>query len=155
MKKYRLEEIRENSKSKNNSVFTEPPVGYFDKLPGIIQAKTAHKAPNGPRVYWMGALKLVPAVAAVVLILFYTGVLGPKTEVSSIESQLAEVSTEDLIEYLASVDLTTEELLDEVDFTDLSLDFEEVDQNELLENLDLDDASLIELYGDLQEDEVI
>lgn len=149
MKKYRLEDI------KKSRVFTEPPADYFDKLPGVIQAKTANKSTNRARTYWMGALKLVPAAAAVVLILFYTGVLGPNDTAPSFESQLAEVSTEDIIEYLASVELTTDELLEEVDFTDLALDFEDADQNELLENLDLDDASLIELYGDLGEDEVI
>ena len=143
MKKYRLDDI------KKSRVFTEPPADYFDKLPGVIQAKTAHKATNKTRVFWMGALKLVPAAAAVVLILVYTGVLGPKPA----SDPLADVSTDDLIEYLATVELTTDEILEEVDFTDLSLDFENADQDQLLENLDLDDASLIELYGELEEDE--
>ena len=147
MKKYRLEDI------KKSRVFTEPPADYFDKLPGVIQAKTAHKTANRAKIYWMGALKLVPAAAAVVLILFYTGIIGPKAATPTIDQQLSEVATEDIIENLASVELTTDELLEEVDFTDLSLDFEDADSDQLLENLDLDDTSLIELYGEYEDDE--
>jgi len=146
MKKYRLEDI------KKDRVFTEPPADYFDKLPGVIQAKTAHKPRSRAKTYWMGALKLVPAAAAVVLILFYTGVLGPNGA-DPIDDPLAEVTAEDLIDYLATVELTTDELLDEVDFSELSLELLETDQDQLLENLDLDDDSLIELYGDFVEDE--
>ncbi len=144
MKKYRLEDI------KKGRVFTNPPADYFDKLPGVIQAKTAHKPRNRAKTYWMGALKLVPAAAAVVLILFYTGVLGPNTTDSD---PLAEVSTEDLIDYLATVELTTDELLDEIDFSELSLELLEADQDQLLENLELDDDSFLELYGDFADDE--
>lgn len=152
MKKYRLEDI------KKDRVLHEPPAGYFDKLPGIIQAKTAHKTTNRRRTYLIGALRLVPAAAAVALIVYYTGIFGPDKgvvvgEVEEVMALLEEVPAEEVIEYLATIDLTTEEILEEVDINELSFEFQEEQDDNLLENLELDDASLIELYGDLAEDE--
>ncbi len=146
MKKYRLDDINKGR------VFTEPPEGYFDKLPGIIQAKTANKGSEKAKTYWIGALRLIPAAAAVVLILFYTGIFEAN-QVNDVDELLAQVSTEDIIDYLGSVDLTTEEILEEVDFNELSLEFQNAEGDVLMEGLELDDDSLMELYGDLDDDE--
>lgn len=142
MKKYRLEDI------KKDRVFTEPPQGYFDKLPGIIQAKTANKGSGKARIYWVGALRLIPAAAAVALILFYTGVFQSKFDV---DQALSDVSAEDLIEYLGSADLTTEQILEEVDFNELSLEFQNDTDDVLLEGLEVDDDAIIEYFGELEE----
>lgn len=142
MRKYRLEDI------KKNRVFTAPPEGYFDKLPGVIQSKTAHKASRSTKTYWIGVLRVLPAAAALVLIMFYAGVFETR-ETPSVEDLLAEVSNEEIIDYLSSIDLSTEEILEEVDINELSLDFQE-SQN-LMESLELDDADLIDLYGEWDE----
>ena len=152
MKKYRLEDI------KKNQVFSKPPADYFDKLPGIIQAKTAHKTANKGRRYWIGALRLVPVAAALALIIYYTGVFSPDKanvigDVDEVMAELQDIATEDVIEYLAAIDLTTEQLIEEVDLNELSFDFQEGQDDNLLENLELDDAALIDLYGDLDDDE--
>ena len=144
MKKYRLEDI------KKDRVFSEPPQGYFDKLPGIIQAKTANKGSAKTRIYWIGALRLIPAAAAVALILFYTGVFQSKSSFD-VDQVLSEVSTEDLIEYLGAVDLTTEQILEEVDFNELSLEFQNDTDDVLLEGLEVDDDAIIEYFGELEE----
>ncbi len=152
MKKYRLEDI------KKRQSLTEPPKGYFDKLPGIIQSKTAHKENSKTQTYWKGALRLIPVAAALALILFYTGVFKQTgaEQVNNYDEVIAllqEVATEDIIDYLGTIDLSTEELLEEVDINELSFEFQEEQDDNLLESLELDDASLIELYGDLEGEE--
>lgn len=147
MKKYRLEDL------KKSRVFTEPPEGYFDKLPGIIQAKTAHKGLQKARSYWIGALRLVPAAAAVVLIALYFGVFkGPG--VQDMDLLLADVSSEDIIEYLEDIDLTSEQIYEEVDINELSLQFEE-EQDALLENLEIEDETIIDIFDDLDSESVL
>lgn len=147
MKKYRLEDL------KKSQVFTEPPEGYFDKLPGIIQAKTAHKRPQKAITYWLGALRVVPAAAAVVLIALYLGLFRGESA-PEMDLLLADVSSEDIIEYLEELDLTNEEIYEEVDINELSLQFEE-DPDPLFDNLEIEDETFIEIFDDLDSESVL
>ncbi len=139
--KYRLEDINKRQ------VFTKPPDGYFDKLPGIIQAQTANKPSVKPLLYWVRALKLVPAVAAIVLIVLYSGLLNYDESVSGLDEVLSEVASEDIIKYLENLELTNEEILEEVDLMALSWEFEDMEDS-LIENLDIKDETWMQLYDD-------
>ena len=141
MKKHRLEDI------KKSQVFTAPPEGYFDKLPGILQARTANKTVKTARFYWVGALKLIPAAAAIVLIVLYSGLLNQKESAPGFEEMLSEVTSDDILQYLEELDLTSEEILDEVDLRVLSLGFEDL-EDPLIDNLDIEDETLLQLYDD-------
>jgi hypothetical protein len=142
MKKFRLEDLEKRQ------VFNKPPEGYFDRLPGIIQAKTAHQAGKGGRqIVWSRALKLVPVAALLVLIALYSGIFqGDDTE-PGFEAFLTEVSSEDIIWYLEELDISNEEILEEVDLKALSLELDHMD-DPLMNSLEIEDEALIQLYDD-------
>jgi hypothetical protein len=94
----------------------EVPEGYFDRLPGIIQARVAEKTPYiATRPYTRYALQYALPVALLlaVAVIF----LIPKEEASA-ESLLASVSTEELAFYLEQSDLSLDELLDNATYDD-------------------------------------
>lgn len=140
MKKIRLEDLDKRQ------VFNKPPDGYFDRLPGIIQSKTAQKTRTSSiPLVWRRSLQLIPAAALVVFIAWYSGVITTSQPESGSEEFLSEVTSYDIIIYLEELDISSNEILDEVDLKALSLEFENPD-DPLLDNLDIDDENLIELY---------
>ena len=141
MKKFRLEDIDKRQ------VFTKPPDGYFEKLPGIIQAKTANKAKTGAKTYWLTALKLAPVAGLLVFIALYSGVFNSQDSGQGLEDVLSEVSTDDIIWYLEELDITNDEIFEEVDLKALSLEIDDM-RNPLLESMEIEDEALIELYDD-------
>ena len=119
------------------------PEGYFDKLPNTIQARIeAQKGSFNWSAPWMVTLKYaVPVVVLVVASLFW---FNKPTE--DTESILASVQTEDLVAYLDDSDLTTDDVLESVDFNAddvdqienqvYELNINTVDYNEMLDELD-------------------
>lgn len=105
----KLEDIPKNQ-------FFEVPEGYFEKLPGIIQSRvTQHQE---KRAWWpaytYGLRYALPAVTLLVAIIFWFN--RPGTEANA-ENILASIQTEDLITYLNEGDLTTDELLEDVELS--------------------------------------
>ncbi len=113
------------------------PEGYFEKLPGIIQARVAsQQRQEKVRPVFAYTLRYaLPAVLAFALVIFW---FNRQADVMSAESILASVQTEDLVAYLSEADLTTDELLE-----DVVLNPDDVDQIEG------------EVYGFGQADEVL
>jgi hypothetical protein len=96
----------------------EVPEGYFEKLPGIIQARVAKPAPVR---LWVTSLKYALPVFALVTVgaFWYMG-QSEKT----IGQQLAGIQTEQLMAYLNDADLQIDDLSetvgwDEIDLIDL------------------------------------
>lgn len=96
----------------------EVPEGYFEKLPGIIQARVAKPAPVR---LWVTSLKYALPVFALVTVgaFWYMG-QSEKT----IDQQLAGIQTEQLMAYLNDADLQIDDLSetvgwDEIDLIDL------------------------------------
>ena len=142
MKKFRLEDLEKRQ------VFNKPPEGYFDRLPGIIQAKTAHKAgKSGRQLVWTNALKLVPVAALMILIAIYSGIFQERTVEPGFEEILSQVTSDDIILYLEELDISNDEILEEVDLKALSLELESID-DPLMDNLEIEDETLIQLYDD-------
>lgn len=94
----------------------EVPEGYFEKLPGIIQSRVAK-----PEVHpwfaptWKFALPVLALVA--VGIFWFSSQPGV-----SIEQQLADIQTEQLIAYLDDGDLTMDDLAETVTWSETDLD---------------------------------
>ncbi|HEU5291512.1 MAG TPA: hypothetical protein VFU05_12770 [Cyclobacteriaceae bacterium] len=118
------------------------PEGYFDKLPGIIQARIVDKSEvQEAKSYFRHALQYaLPVIALAIVVVIY---FIPKNT-QDVDTILASVSTEELVAYLENSEITTEELLEE-----MTLDTESVEAiesevyfnfNELenLDELDLD-----------------
>jgi hypothetical protein len=109
----------------------EVPEGYFEKLPGIIQARVANPEPTR---WFVPSLKFaLPILAFVAVgIFWFTSQTG-----KSIEEQLSGIQTEQLIAYLDDSDLTMDDLAETVTWSDTDL-------NELEEKV----YSSIEVTGD-------
>jgi hypothetical protein len=122
-------------------IFTAPD-GYFDKLPGVIQARVV-KQNRFTRPVWRYSLRYaLPAVIFVAAgILWYT-------RETSAQDMLAGIATEELVSYLEeSEGLSTEELLDNnlLDTDDVQAIEQEV------YNLDLGDDVLDALEDNLDD----
>jgi len=94
------------------------PDGYFEQLPGIIQARVAKPA---PQPWFIPVLKFaIPVLFVAAMTVWFTSGNG-----TTIEDQLSKIQTEQLIAYLEeselSVDLVSEEvsLMNEDDLLDL------------------------------------
>lgn len=108
------------------------PENYFDKLPAQIQSRlSTGKTDLEIRPVYRYALRYaLPLLLAFVIgIFFYKNSLAPDAE-----SILASVQTTDLVNYLNESELSTEDLLENVDFNRAEL---EAIENEVYDfNLD-------------------
>lgn len=92
------------------------PEGYFENLPGIIQARVTQpgRSREAVPVYSLALKYAIPVVTVFALALFwFTG----RDESPTAESILSSIQTEDLVAYLDEDDMTTEELLDDLNLT--------------------------------------
>ncbi|MBT1688065.1 hypothetical protein [Dawidia soli] len=123
-------------------IFTAPE-GYFDTLPGVIQARVAKQTP-AIRPVWRYSLRYaLPAV-----VLFAAGILWYTRQASSPQDILEGIATEELMSYLEeSEGLSTEELLD-TDLLDTD-DAQAIEQE--VYHLDLDDDVLDAIEDNLND----
>ncbi len=122
-KPFKLESI-----SKKNAFSV--PDGYFDKLPTVIQTKAIDSTTPRLRAIkstfsTVGALRLaIPSL----LILMVAGYFGykyqnsPERLDSKIELMLADISTEEMVNYLDATDLSSDDLLELVSFEGEQID---------------------------------
>lgn len=123
----------------------EVPEGYFEKLPGIIQSRVTK--PREDASWWSAyrySVRLVlPAVIFVVAgIFWYNHSQGDK----NVENILASVQTEDLVAYLNEGDLTTDELLEDVEFNDQDA----MQIEESVFELQLSDPAFEEIFNEIE-----
>lgn len=109
------------------------PDGYFDTLPGKIQARISEETPAREQGF-VFRYKLQYVLPVVVLlaagIYWFTG----SNQTNDPETLLASVQTEALMAYLSESDLTTEDILETIEFNTSDLDAIESEVYEL--NLD-------------------
>lgn len=100
------------------------PEGYFENLPGIIQARVASESKEkySLPVFSYALRYALPLVLGLALVIFW---FNRDVEVTSAETILASIETEDLVAYLGDSDLSTDELLNNV-----VLDSNDVDEIE-------------------------
>ena len=123
----KLEEI-------NKKNIYKVPDQYFDQLPMRIQSRVdAQKPVNRFTFSWNFAAKI--AVPAMVLLLFYFGIDNSNTGQST-EQLLAMVDTEDIIAYLETTDITTDEILEQIDLSTIELDF--ADEESMMQDIEMD-----------------
>src|SRR5690349_896359 len=93
--------------------FFTTPEDYFEKLPSRIQSRISESEAGSrrDRVVVYSVKYALPIVLAIALVLFY------RSSNPNAETILATVETEELILYLQESGMTTEELLDNVEFT--------------------------------------
>ncbi len=93
----------------------EVPEGYFEKLPGIIQARVVK--PEPVRI-WVTSLKYALPVLAIMAfgIFWFSG-----NSEKSFDEQLAGIQTEQLIAYLNDADLQIDDLSETVGWNEFDL----------------------------------
>lgn len=91
------------------------PDGYFDQLPHKIQARiSGNERPKTSFVFQYRLQYVIPAIFILTVGAIWLFEPGQSTDAESI---LASVETEQLVAYLSDSDLTTEELIEGVDFS--------------------------------------
>ena len=126
------------------------PDGYFDELPGIIQERITQKpvSSNWWEIYFTPAnrWKVALVTAIVALVLVFSGVFNSNNFEGSVEEILAEVSLEDLIEYVEYSDITTDEILAELDLSGYEMDFIMGEDIKLLDEGEFEELEMLDLY---------
>jgi hypothetical protein len=122
----------------------EAPEGYFDSLPRIIQARVAKPESISQRFSWKPVLLYAMPILAVAIGLIWYLNIGRGD--SSPEQLLATIETVDIEAYLDESEMTTDELLDLIDYDQIQAD------SLVFENptLDFNDADLDELLNELE-----
>ncbi len=116
------------------------PEGYFEKLPGVIQARIEGPAKNQAVPYLRYALQYaIPVVVLIVVAVLY---LTPKTA-PTYDDLLATVSTEELTAYLADSDVTTEDILESGGLDEESIDA--IESEVYFNDIDLTDLEEFDL----------
>jgi hypothetical protein len=125
------------------------PEGYFDTLPGKIQARISKEQPAHEQVF-LFRYKLqyvLPAIMLLAVGIYWFAGINKGTDA---ESLLASVQTEELMAYLGESDLTTEDILETVEFN--ASDLEEI-ESEVYE-LDLDDLQLEDVLNHINLEDI-
>lgn len=131
----------ENIPQKN--VFNVPD-GYFEALPGKIQTRVAaiREEKETSLVFRYKLQYALPVIALLSIGIFW---FTTSRQSSDVDSMLASIQTEDLVAYLNASEITTEDLLENVEFN--ADDLEEI-ENEAYQ-LNVDDAELDDVLNDI------
>ncbi len=106
--------------------FFSVPDDYFENLPARVQARIADKRPASARVHLLRyTVRYALPVLLVAAAVFYYN-----TGTSNTEEILASIDTRELIEYLHETGMTTEEILENVEFTPEEIDALESEVND-------------------------
>jgi len=133
----------------NKTNIHQVPDGYFEELPQIIQARVTHGKSHRQRLVVASLQYALPILLFLVVAIYW--VLHTPTEPTvSAEELLAQVSTDEIINYLDESDITTDEILANVDLGSLdNIEFESSD-TQLLEGVDLSDNDLDSYLEDFE-----
>jgi hypothetical protein len=124
------------------------PEHYFEDFPGRLQKRieaeeTGRKTP----VFRLRTLINIAAAAAVLIFVTY-GIIRVN-RVSSVDRLLSNISTEELINYLLDSDISTEELLEDLDMTIIAYS-EDPLNDELMPPDSIDDDTIDELLDEYE-----
>ncbi|MEM8895298.1 MAG: hypothetical protein AAGC88_12020 [Bacteroidota bacterium] len=131
MKKIDLNELKKEQPFK-------APDGYFEELPGIIQNRAVHSG-RKTQIWELPVIKWA-AVPAMIIAIAVFAVLPNNDDVDP-DQLLAEVSTDELVAYLESTEVSTTELLSMIDQPELL--FEENDADLLGDDLSEEEMELL------------
>jgi hypothetical protein len=111
------------------------PDGYFDRLPTQIQSRIASKQQHG--FTFISGLKYALTLVVIIIMAAVWFYQSPN-DIQNTESMLAAINTEDLVTYLDESDLSTDEVLESVQFNNNDLN----DIEESVYKINLDNESL-------------
>lgn len=118
------------------------PNDYFEKLPGIIQAKAIEESKRKSFAWSVPAVKYAVPALLVLILAGYYAFFNPEVQPQTASEILAEIETNDLVEYLAFSEMSTDEILESVELDDIDFEFEN-EEIYLLNDSDLDDLEYV------------
>lgn len=124
------------------------PEGYFEDLNARILEQTSAAAID--KVYWYRKPVWQMALASVSLLFVFAAIFfsgGSATE----QDVLADITDEEILIYLANNDLTESEIMENFTFTE---DDFLMPADELLEDIEIDDSMLDDLYLEYEVDDL-
>lgn len=139
-----MKEFKLNENDKSKAPFAVPE-DYFDKLNEEILSKTVNAVPEKQgKQLWLSPIKI--AVAATISLLAVVSVYYSNQQeiIQTPDELLAEVSSDDILYYLAESDITEDDIINELNLENLEF----VDDSPL-DDLDLEDLDLDEFIYDL------
>ena len=140
--------------SKKN--FQQVPEGYFDQLPSMIQTKIDEESKVKTPVFTIGFNWQTAAIAAsVLLILVFSGVFNTVDSSRSVEDILAEVSVDDIIDYLDYSEISTIEIVAELDIDEADIDAFLENDIQLLNSEEFENMDELDLYQEFGIDESV
>ena len=137
--------MKKLEKIPKNNIYKVPD-GYFEQLPLKIQARIETRNASQPRVSVVRRYALYYAIPAIVLLVVAVFIFKPSVDESA-EAMLSSVSTEQLITYLEDNNLTTDELLDNIELDEFTI---ESIENEVYSDFELDEEMLQLLPDELE-----
>ena len=124
------------------------PDGYFDNLPTIIQARVTEKSSSKTPSFALRLRYALPVLALAILSVVWVLTRESGEDAASAEQLLASIDTPSLIAYLEESELTTDELLENIEF---SLDEVSAIESDVYD-LDIEQDALDELLNEYQLD---
>jgi len=121
----------------------EAPEGYFDRLPGIIQARVTQE-PYSMRYRVMYSLKYALSALTIVLIAFF---YWSKPPGQSAEDLLASVDSVSLVSYLEDSDISSDDLLESIALNNEEADAIQENSIGEIQAADLDLKALGDEFG--------
>ncbi|MEM6524844.1 MAG: hypothetical protein AAF693_13660 [Bacteroidota bacterium] len=118
------------------------PNDYFDKLPGIIQARAIEENKKKGFVWSVSATKYAVPALLVVILSGYYAFFNSEAQPQTASEILAEIETDDLVEYLAFSEMSTDEILESVELDEIDFEFDS-EETDLLNDSDLGDLEYV------------
>ena len=127
------------------------PDGYFDQLPAVIQSKAVTKTKIEYRLWTAPATKWALA-SAFVLVIGYFALFNNEDHSRTPEALLAEVETQQLIDYLTLAEITADETIEDLDYNEIDFVFDS-SPTDLFDDPPLEDLEYF-LEGDIEVNEL-
>ena len=118
------------------------PDGYFEELPSIIQAKVTAQHKKKSTFWSVPAVKYAIPVLMVIVMAGYYAFFKVEDQKLTASELLAQIETEALVEYLASSEITMDEIIENIEINEISLEFDQNETN-LLNDSELQDLEFI------------
>lgn len=127
--------------------FFKAPDGYFDTLPGRIQERIRNSGPDVAPVRSIFNTRYLTPIAAVAMILILV-VLVITEKKPTPEEIIAGIPSESLVSYLASSEISTEELFENINPFIIAEDFFS-EEDMIIDSLDISKDDMEQMLNEL------
>lgn len=128
----------------------EVPERYFEQLPSVIQNKTLESKKSKEVSFGFGRQHMKWALIPAAIVIFIVGKIfffSDSIATSNPDELIAQVSSQDLIAYLEMSDLSTDEIINTLNFEEIDLEFENT-ESDMLDELNFSDEEMDDLLNE-------